>query len=443
MQIVGAPCYIAVSAPEWRNWQTQETQNLPTFGSLGFEPRAPDQSSNNSGEQTRLDNHTHHTDDHSNNADPSSFLSFRCSYFGWLREVVTSGTAAGARGSCRSETMRWFAPDDARHRARLDAWCAGVGVPALHDGATSGASSNIGIQDITFVSWNVHVGSGDIRTFVMDLRNGHHTGAPRCASLRAACCRRPCERKASHRFTGAALGAARIPPHAPVPPIDIVRISRDLGLSLIYVPSMRNGASVADPAEDRGSAILSTLPLSEPIAIELPGERQRARRHRRESRISLRSGRSPRRARRSKPSAAVLDAMDARRADAIDRSAAAERSARDRRRSQYVARTRRAGGAISQGVGRATPLAIERRGSRPARARLPVLSRRGRSARTLPARCRTDMDRTIARWWDGWRSVQAPDRRYSSMSRCRFWRSHCRAILIVGACMSDEAPEVS
>ena len=30
-----------------------------------------------------------------------------------------------------------------------------------------------------------------------------------------------------------------------------------------------------EPAEDRGNAILSTLPLTEPVAVELPGERQR------------------------------------------------------------------------------------------------------------------------------------------------------------------------
>jgi endonuclease/exonuclease/phosphatase family metal-dependent hydrolase len=38
---------------------------------------------------------------------------------------------------------------------------------------------------------------------------------------------------------------------------------------------MRNGNSPNEPAEDRGSAILSTLPLANPRAIELPGERQR------------------------------------------------------------------------------------------------------------------------------------------------------------------------
>src|SRR5205823_4163578 len=39
---------------------------------------------------------------------------------------------------------------------------------------------------------------------------------------------------------------------------------------------MRNGpASHGHPPTDRGNAILSTVPLSDPLAIELPGERQR------------------------------------------------------------------------------------------------------------------------------------------------------------------------
>jgi endonuclease/exonuclease/phosphatase family metal-dependent hydrolase len=56
---------------------------------------------------------------------------------------------------------------------------------------------------------------------------------------------------------------------------DIAALARDLGLSIVYVPSMRNGTGVREPATDRGSAILSTLPLSNPTAIELPIERQR------------------------------------------------------------------------------------------------------------------------------------------------------------------------
>src|SRR4029078_10443630 len=44
-----------------------------------------------------------------------------------------------------------------------------------------------------------------------------------------------------------------------------------LGLSLLYVPSMRNGRA----AEDRGNAILATMRLDDLEAIELPLDRQR------------------------------------------------------------------------------------------------------------------------------------------------------------------------
>jgi endonuclease/exonuclease/phosphatase family metal-dependent hydrolase len=55
---------------------------------------------------------------------------------------------------------------------------------------------------------------------------------------------------------------------------EIQSAARHLGLHAYYVPSMRNGAPAAS-AEDRGNAILSTLPLSGLTAIELPFERQR------------------------------------------------------------------------------------------------------------------------------------------------------------------------
>ncbi|MEN3339278.1 MAG: hypothetical protein V7647_2954, partial [Acidobacteriota bacterium] len=50
-------------------------------------------------------------------------------------------------------------------------------------------------------------------------------------------------------------------------------VAAALGLSLYYVPSMRNGG--AAPHEDRGNAILSSLPLTDLAAYELPFERQR------------------------------------------------------------------------------------------------------------------------------------------------------------------------
>ena len=55
---------------------------------------------------------------------------------------------------------------------------------------------------------------------------------------------------------------------------EIESVAERLGLHAYYVPSMRNGAPAAS-AEDRGNAILSTLPLTDLTAIELPFERQR------------------------------------------------------------------------------------------------------------------------------------------------------------------------
>ena len=56
----------------------------------------------------------------------------------------------------------------------------------------------------------------------------------------------------------------------------VVELARREGLHLLYVPSMRNGRPRDGRAsEDRGTAILSTLPLDDLAAIELPLERQR------------------------------------------------------------------------------------------------------------------------------------------------------------------------
>jgi endonuclease/exonuclease/phosphatase family metal-dependent hydrolase len=57
---------------------------------------------------------------------------------------------------------------------------------------------------------------------------------------------------------------------------DIVALARTLAMHAVYAPSMRNGRDCAeDPGEDRGNAILSTLPLSDVVAIELPFAQQR------------------------------------------------------------------------------------------------------------------------------------------------------------------------
>jgi endonuclease/exonuclease/phosphatase family metal-dependent hydrolase len=56
------------------------------------------------------------------------------------------------------------------------------------------------------------------------------------------------------------------------PARSVEAVAARTGLFVFYAPSMRNGAELR---EDRGNAILSTLPLADPVVIELPYERQR------------------------------------------------------------------------------------------------------------------------------------------------------------------------
>jgi endonuclease/exonuclease/phosphatase family metal-dependent hydrolase len=62
-------------------------------------------------------------------------------------------------------------------------------------------------------------------------------------------------------------------PRSAEEPHDVESLAAAYGFHAYYVPSMRNWGPLSD--EDRGNAILSTLPLSDLIAIELPFERQR------------------------------------------------------------------------------------------------------------------------------------------------------------------------
>ena len=60
------------------------------------------------------------------------------------------------------------------------------------------------------------------------------------------------------------------------PTTDVRDIAEQFGLSVAYVPSMRNGPATAlSEREDRGNAILSTEPLLDVRAIELPFGKQR------------------------------------------------------------------------------------------------------------------------------------------------------------------------
>jgi endonuclease/exonuclease/phosphatase family metal-dependent hydrolase len=165
--------------------------------------------------------------------------------------------------------IHWIAGPP-EHRAVLDRWCRGVGPPVYVPQPADASGSPPDLRELVIVTWNAHLGEGRLSDLVNALRRGEVTGAPadHFVLLVQELYRR----------------GAMVPPMAPgvrsAHPIragedagpDAAEYAATLGLSMLYVPSMRNGA---DQPEDRGSAILSTERLSNAVGMELPFARQR------------------------------------------------------------------------------------------------------------------------------------------------------------------------
>lgn len=121
------------------------------------------------------------------------------------------------------------------------------------------------------MSWNAHLAEGRLSELIDSLRAGALTdGKPveHFVLLVQELYRRG---DAVPEFDIGDRSAHAIRPRDP-DSADIEDYAADLGLSIYYVPSMRNGPELR---EDRGNAIISTEPLIDPIALELPLARQR------------------------------------------------------------------------------------------------------------------------------------------------------------------------
>jgi endonuclease/exonuclease/phosphatase family metal-dependent hydrolase len=203
---------------------------------------------------------------------------------GAFREQAPAAVRAECRSAPQDRGVAWLLP--AAERAELDVWCAAVGPPVLvvpvraSSAGGAGADGGAGIDSLLVVSWNVNVGGAEIRRLVADVRSGGLTGGPVAD------------------FALLLQEAHRAGPGVPVPArgaaapsrihgqpaaedrTSIDALAAELGLHLVYVPSMSNGDAVgpSNPGglrEDRGNAILSTLPLTDVLALELPLKRQR------------------------------------------------------------------------------------------------------------------------------------------------------------------------
>jgi len=171
--------------------------------------------------------------------------------------------------------IAWMAAADEAGRTQHDAWCRTVGPPVTLS-PPSGAAEPSALDALTVVSWNVHAGAADVEALVRQLRAGAYTGGRPVGRfvLLLQEAHREGDEVPAHVAAGIGIpGAAGLGPTSHVR-TDVVAVARTLGLSLYYVPSMRNGPPERT-SEDRGNAILSTEPLADFGAIELPFERQR------------------------------------------------------------------------------------------------------------------------------------------------------------------------
>jgi endonuclease/exonuclease/phosphatase family metal-dependent hydrolase len=164
----------------------------------------------------------------------------------------------------RDRRVAWFGPTVPGDDAALGRWRGAVGPVVVRESAYASETAS---DRITVVSWNIANGQGDVMALarmlpaeapVVMLLQEAYRGGPEV----------PVRLKPGAAFAGR-LGGAQASPDAQ----EIEAIAAALNLNIYYVPSMRNGGEASD--EDRGNAILSNLPLTDLIAVELPFERQR------------------------------------------------------------------------------------------------------------------------------------------------------------------------
>ncbi|MEO7158873.1 MAG: hypothetical protein ABI039_15005, partial [Vicinamibacterales bacterium] len=137
--------------------------------------------------------------------------------------------------------------------------------------ATQAISPAPTLDELAIVSWNAHLAEGDLPALIGKLKAGDLTsGRPveHFVLLVQELFRRG---DGVPEFEVTDRSAFAVRPRDPES-LDIDDHVARLGLSILYVPSMRNGPELR---EDRGNAIVSTEPLLDPLALELPLARQR------------------------------------------------------------------------------------------------------------------------------------------------------------------------
>jgi endonuclease/exonuclease/phosphatase family metal-dependent hydrolase len=167
------------------------------------------------------------------------------------RQVVECRNVQRVGADRAASPITWLLPDDPSHRAKLDAVCRGVGpvavaTPAVFPGPPRHtAPDDVRLGDLVVVSWNTYLGRGRLDELVSQLTQGAFTGGRRV-----------------DMFVLLLQEVYRS---------QILAFAADRHLHAVFAPTRRRDGE----AQDRGAAILSTLPMTDLLMVELPFEKQR------------------------------------------------------------------------------------------------------------------------------------------------------------------------
>jgi endonuclease/exonuclease/phosphatase family metal-dependent hydrolase len=174
------------------------------------------------------------------------------------------------RGICASAgSVQWRTLAPPADRDVLDRWCDSVGPPFV--AGRSGPSA--AIRTLVIATWNVHAGNGDVEAFLASVARIPEVRAPYgVVLLLQEVVRASVEVPETYPARMRPPGAIR----ARRTRQDVGALAERLDMSTAYLPSMRNGRLFrSEVREDRGNAILSTSPLDDVRALELPFGQQR------------------------------------------------------------------------------------------------------------------------------------------------------------------------
>ncbi len=168
-----------------------------------------------------------------------------------LTPNMTADVESRACEALRDSAIVWVIPVEGSGSRALDTWCARVG-PIIYQPTSALTVSSRDTPSILLAAWNVDTGGGDIQEFLERELGARCGDAPIYTTHVVLLVQEATQRQRDQQRT------------------DVSAVADRCGMALLYVPSSPSDGGRGVSGVDLGNAVLSTLPLEGPFAIELP-----------------------------------------------------------------------------------------------------------------------------------------------------------------------------